>query len=192
MPKKHRRETNPGIDVALPIVPMLDMSFQLLFFFIITFNPGKVEGQMAMNLPATGEAKAKNQQDVDLNKQSDTELDVPSDFVVSVKHYDQNVTLAVRDSEKVYAIGKITDMDKLNSGDQRKEIDKLLAKLTEKLKEKLDEKKKERKEGDKANDNVKIEANSKMKYSMLVGVMDACIRAGYSQVGFAPPPDMNQ
>src|SRR5207249_4090980 len=130
--------------VALPIVPMLDMSFQLLFFFIITFNPGAVEGQMAMNLPATGEAKAQKQEDVDLTKQSDPVLDVPSDFVVSVKYYEQNVTLVVRDSEKVYDIGKITDMDKLTSNEQRKEVDKLLARLTEKLKEKLDEKKKDR------------------------------------------------
>jgi biopolymer transport protein ExbD len=182
--------TAPDIKVYLPIVPMLDMSFQLLFFFIITFNPGQREGQMAMNLPATGEAKAKKQEDVDLNKQSDTELDIASDFVVSVKYYEQNVTVAVRDSEKVYDIGKIADMDKLTRDEQRKEVDKLLAKLTDKLKEKLEEKKKERKEGDKPNDNVKIEANSKMKYSMLVGVMDACIKAGYSQVGFAPPPDL--
>src|SRR5713226_4468198 len=143
MLKKHHRETNPGIEVALPIVPMLDMSFQLLFFFIITFNPGRIEGQMAMNLPATGEAKAKKQEDVDPNKPSDVELDVPSDFVVAVKYYDQNVTLAVRDSEKVYDIGKINDMDKMTRDEQRKKVDELLAKLTEKLKEKLEEKRKE-------------------------------------------------
>ena len=67
---------------------------------------------------------------------------------------------------------------------------KIIRLALEELKEKLEEKKKDRKEGDKPNDNVKIEANSKMKYSMLVGVMDACIKAGYSQVGFAPPPDL--
>ena len=189
---KNRHAARPADKIALPIVPMLDMSFQLLFFFIITYNPGRVEGQMAMNLPATGDPKALKQQDVDINKPSDTELDVPSDFVVAVKYYEQTVTLAIRDSEKVYDIGKIIDMDKMTRDEQRKELDKLLVKLTEKLKEKLAEKIKDKKEGEKLQDNVKIEANSKLKYSMLVGVMDACLSAGYKQVGFAPPPDIGQ
>jgi len=38
--------------VALPITPMLDMTFQLLFFFIINFHPADLEGQMDMALPA--------------------------------------------------------------------------------------------------------------------------------------------
>src|SRR5262245_14504471 len=123
---KSSKITAPDIKVYLPIVPMLDMSFQLLFFFIITFNPGQREGQMAMNLPATGEAKAKKQEDVNLDKPSDTELEVPSDFVVSVKYYEQNVTVAVRDSEKVYDIGKIDDMDRLTRDEQSKAVDKLI------------------------------------------------------------------
>jgi biopolymer transport protein ExbD len=186
---KHRLKEGPKIEVALPIVPMLDMSFQLLFFFIVTFNPGRVEGQMAMNLPTEGTPKAKNQQDVDM-KQSDPDLEVPSDFVVVAKYYEQNFTVAIRDSEKVYDIGTIPQLDKLSTPDQRKAMETILTKLTDKLKEKLEEKRKEKKDDAKANENVKIEANSKMKYSMLVGVMDACIKAGYTQVGFAPPPDM--
>lgn len=38
MATRHR-DTEPDVTVALPIVPMLDLSFQILFFFIITFNP---------------------------------------------------------------------------------------------------------------------------------------------------------
>src|SRR5579859_1710871 len=145
---KHRRDTNPHIEVALPIVPMLDMTFQLLFFFIMTFNPGKVEAQMSMNLPATGEAQAKKKEDIDPSKSPDTELDVPSDFVVVVKYYEAKVTLVIRDSEKVYPVGDIADMDKMKPDEQRAERKKLLGKLTDMLKEKLDEKKKDKKEGD--------------------------------------------
>ena len=35
----------------LPITPMLDMSFQLLAFFIMTFKPADTEGQIALTLP---------------------------------------------------------------------------------------------------------------------------------------------
>ena len=44
----HRaRQDWSGSTVELPITLMLDMTFQLLFFFIITFNPGQREGQNA-------------------------------------------------------------------------------------------------------------------------------------------------
>src|SRR5207248_6357441 len=104
----HRRKVaDPDIRTALPIVPMLDMTFQLLFFFIITFNPGQREGQMSMNLPATGEAKAKDQSNVAMSPNSDTELEVASDYVVEVKSYEANLTVAVRESEKKYELGSI-------------------------------------------------------------------------------------
>jgi len=44
-------------DVEIQVTPMLDMAFQLLTFFIMTFRPAPAEGQFAMNLlpsqPAT-------------------------------------------------------------------------------------------------------------------------------------------
>src|SRR5262249_32143547 len=45
------RKQEAGIDVELPITPMLDMSFQLMAFFILTFRPLPQEGQLAMYLP---------------------------------------------------------------------------------------------------------------------------------------------
>jgi biopolymer transport protein ExbD len=55
-------------DVSIPITPMLDMAFQLLTFFILTYHPAPSEGQFSMNLmpaaPATDfraqEAAAEN------------------------------------------------------------------------------------------------------------------------------------
>ena len=44
-------------DVEIPVTPMLDMAFQLLTFFILTYRPLPSEGQFLMNLlppqPAT-------------------------------------------------------------------------------------------------------------------------------------------
>jgi len=44
-------------DIEIPVTPMLDMAFQLLTFFILTYHPMPSEGQFVMNLmpeaPAT-------------------------------------------------------------------------------------------------------------------------------------------
>src|SRR5205823_11449705 len=47
-----KRRVSVGlVDPDLPITPMLDMSFQLMAFFIFTFRPAPTEGQIAMSLP---------------------------------------------------------------------------------------------------------------------------------------------
>jgi biopolymer transport protein ExbD len=46
-----KKKPSPPIEINLPITPMLDMSFQLLSFFILTFKPMAQEGQLSMMLP---------------------------------------------------------------------------------------------------------------------------------------------
>ena len=48
---RRRRQVTDFIEPDLPIVPMLDMSFQLLAFFVMTFNPTPAEGHLEMALP---------------------------------------------------------------------------------------------------------------------------------------------
>ncbi len=50
MAGKHKNETE-DVQPDLPITPMLDMSFQLMAFFLFTFRPAPTEGQIAMSLP---------------------------------------------------------------------------------------------------------------------------------------------
>jgi biopolymer transport protein ExbD len=49
----------PG--VVMPITPMLDMTFQLLFFFILNYHPNALEGQMELALPVPDTKQAKDQ-----------------------------------------------------------------------------------------------------------------------------------
>jgi biopolymer transport protein ExbD len=49
MSRRHKRKS--GEDVELNLAAMLDMAFQLLTFFILTFKPAPIEGQISMRLP---------------------------------------------------------------------------------------------------------------------------------------------
>lgn len=46
-----RKPVTDLVEPDLPITPMLDMSFQLLAFFIMTFRPMPTEGQIAVSMP---------------------------------------------------------------------------------------------------------------------------------------------
>jgi biopolymer transport protein ExbD len=47
MRRRHREQS----DVELNVASMLDMAFQLLTFFILTFRPAPIEGQISLRLP---------------------------------------------------------------------------------------------------------------------------------------------
>ena len=46
-----RRKRKSNEEVELNLAAMLDMAFQLLTFFILTFKPAPVEGQVSLRLP---------------------------------------------------------------------------------------------------------------------------------------------
>src|SRR6187549_1834554 len=46
-----RRKRKPPANVELNLAAMLDMAFQLLTFFILTFKPAPIEGQFSLHLP---------------------------------------------------------------------------------------------------------------------------------------------
>jgi len=50
MRRNRRRRRDQG-SVEMNLAAMLDMAFQLLTFFILTFRPAPIEGQLSLNLP---------------------------------------------------------------------------------------------------------------------------------------------
>lgn len=63
-------------EVELQVTPMLDMAFQLLTFFILTYRSAPIEGQFAMNLlPAAPAVKMDAQAPPDSKAKND---DVPA------------------------------------------------------------------------------------------------------------------
>lgn len=50
--RRGRKKVRGHEDVELNVAAMLDMAFQLLAFFILTFKPSPIESQIMMRLPA--------------------------------------------------------------------------------------------------------------------------------------------
>src|SRR5260221_11486321 len=48
--RSHKDQGPGGVNLGLIITPMLDMSFQILTFFIMTYNPSALEGHIPGSL----------------------------------------------------------------------------------------------------------------------------------------------
>lgn len=92
--RRRRRKRRDQGSVEMNLAAMLDMAFQLLTFFILTFRPAPVEGQLALNLPppvptTKVEAAAVDQKGGGNDAQLDLEtlhLRVAADQIGGVKH----------------------------------------------------------------------------------------------------------
>jgi biopolymer transport protein ExbD len=169
-----RNRSKPPNDskVTLPITPMLDMTFQLLFFFIINFKPAAREGQIEMALPSENVVASK----VDKPTQgADKEpVEFPSDLTVKVRTQSDGVN-----------DGEISALSVHNTATAKeKPIDGGLAGLRrelEEMRQDLNQK-----------DNIKVQGDGKLKVRSLMKVMDACRKAGFSKVSMVPPEDFGR
>jgi biopolymer transport protein ExbD len=147
---------------------MLDMSFQLLTFFIFTYHPSDMEGQMDLSLPSKAATQAKEQKDVVPSAESTKEPDIEA-----------NVTVMVRTQQDGVNDGAISAlMVQTDSGQEPvSNLNKLLPVL--------------QKVGETAQNktNIKLQADGKLKWSEVIAVMDTCHKAGFTNVSFVAPPD---
>ena len=82
-----RHKPAAGTEITLPITPMLDMSFQLLFFFISTFKlPTGMEGTLDLLLPSQATPLADNI----ASAAPSTSTDKPPDFKFDHPHRRQD------------------------------------------------------------------------------------------------------
>ncbi len=167
--KSRREKSEAAAEVSLPITPMLDMAFQLLTFFIFTYHPSGLEGQMDLNLPSEKAAAAKDKDQIDPNAAPDKAQDLvpPSDLTVIVRTQQDGVNNGI--------ISALT----LEQAAGQKPVNDLKA-----LEAELTEAKKAA-----PNDAIKIQGDGKLKWSAIVQVMDVCRKAGFNNISFVPPPD---
>ncbi len=146
---RRRKNKRSSDDVELNLAAMLDMAFQLLAFFILTFRPAPVEGQVALRLPPPHAVAVKN-----ANAQpagSEQSSDIPQGLTT--------LTISVyadpRSGRVSYRVGE-ADVAGLNSLDLR--LKDIFADTGNPF------------------DQVIIQASSNLPYEKLMEVVDICTR----------------
>src|SRR5262249_14232479 len=179
MRNKHREEDKPT-EVTLPITPMLDMAFQILFFFISTFNPvAASEGQMDLSLPAKSEAAAQEQKNISPKAESHkNEIDIPTDITISLRGL--QVEKYKGEVESIWIKDTANPNGKQLRGATKSEREKELHKRLK------DARTTTNPEAKKKVLNARVEAETNIRWSEVVKVMDICYEEGF-QVSFSKP-----
>jgi biopolymer transport protein ExbD len=176
-----RPKNDVAIEPTLPITPMLDMAFQLLAFFIFTYNPSDLEGQMDLSLPSEAVSQADKKENVDPMAQSNkTPLELPADLTIIIR--------TQRDGVNDGAISALTVEDR--SGKETiptPEVEEAARGVT--LLDKLRDKLKKAHGTVENKESIKIQGDGKLKWDSIVKVMDVCRDAGFNNISFVPPPD---
>jgi biopolymer transport protein ExbD len=177
-----KRTVDAPTEVTLPITPFLDMAFQLMFFFLATFNPPSVkEGQMDMSLPSKSEAAAKDQSQVSPTSEAHKEdVDDKADITVNLRGYQDEQNRGLISALTITT----TSGDEELKGDNKDEREDQLRKRLKDLKPSG-----EGKDGKPKVPLVRMSAESAIRFQQLMRIMDVCYKAGF-QVSFAKPPDL--
>jgi biopolymer transport protein ExbD len=154
---------------------MLDMTFQLLFFFILAYHPPNNEGEINYNLPAPNETAAATQiENPKPSGDDDEDLKTTAEITVLVRTQHDGVSDGIISEVRVREEhgGRETTVQTPNG-----QLDELISFL-----------KKSR--PDLANqDDIFIQGDGRLKWSAIISVMDACRKAGFPNVGFKEPGD---
>ena len=171
-----------GVALGLIITPMLDMSFQLMAFFIMNYHPSALEGHIDGNLlPPTliAQTGPKSADPVPMDlPATDDEPQLQDVLLVVVKSVPKGQTEGQRfDGEPSRIMLKRPENpEAMTVSDTDSTLPEGLKKLTNELKNET---------GIKA--NIKIEADGDLKHRYLMEVYDACKRAGYQNISFVAP-----
>ena len=171
--------SSPKVDI--PITPILDLSFQLLFFFVITYNPVEfIEGQIEMALPI--KEKDKGDQEQPKDDQSVKE-DIKEEFDFTIRIYSEPEGETKGYIRRIATVRGITgEQDVPKNLDDPKDPHNM-AMLKQRL---VDAKKEQLAEDKKTKDVVKLKADPDLRWEEIVIVMDACKAVGF-QVSFVQP-----
>jgi biopolymer transport protein ExbD len=138
---------------------MLDMSFQLLAFFILTFKPMPTEGQLAINLPRLDAAETPQNLDV-------PEQDKKDEYTITLN---SSADGGVANISMKGPTGASPDIK--NSAELLYQLEKITPPAGRKREEGI---------------SITIEADDNLTYARLIEVMNMCKRAGYETVNLMP------
>jgi len=187
--KRAKIEGSPGVQLSLIITPMLDMSFQILAFFIMTYHPSALEGHIPGSLtpPENPAIKGKDPtvptdpplsvDEKDLMPELDGAITVQVKSVV--KGQEDAMKKRVGDPAQIFLRGSIDTAPELLERSDVVEFPKALEMLEARLKQMGG--------GKGSKTNLKIAADGGLRYQYVLQVYDAAKRAGYEKIHFVPP-----
>jgi biopolymer transport protein ExbD len=170
-----------GVALGLIITPMLDMSFQILSFFIMTYHPSALEGHVNGTLPPPKSEFVRDTKPVDdpLPPVSDPEPE--SNLQVIVKAVPKG---AANEHERtdgqptqIY-VKAIEDAAPNLVADDGEAVDVSMRKLTERLKRSL---------VGGIRGNVRLDCQGDLKHQYVMRIYDVCKSAGFENVAFGAP-----
>ena len=168
---KGRHAADPELKPTVPVTPMLDMAFQLLSFFLLTFHPdAQFEVEMDLALPQRESGKAADPTMVDPTVASNTELEQDMTEIPTV------TAVAAGDPANRGAISSLS-IEHLGNANPVSSLDDLIVTLKTKY------------NADDFKGNIKVRGDPRLKWSAMMEVVDACHAAGFKRVGFAAPLD---
>jgi biopolymer transport protein ExbD len=182
--KLSTEDVGGGLNLSLIITPFLDFAFQLLAFFIMTYNPSALEGHIDGTLapPSEVAAKAKEKQELSSDLPPDTDPELAEALLVKVK------AVAKGQQEKDRFDGQPSRIEISRPGnpdaktvtDAEDTLDEGLGKLKTELERIL-------KEPGAIKTNIKLEGDSDLKHMYMMRVYDVCKQAGYRNISFVAP-----
>jgi biopolymer transport protein ExbD len=181
---RHNDPGSPGVNLGLIITPMLDMSFQILSFFIMTYHPSALEGHINGNLVPPSNplihGKEKNTPtDQMLLADSDPDLEDTLQVVVkAVPKGEENNSRRDGEPAQIY-IKKKEDTDMTEVAGTAEPIEESYKKLKARLKASL--------AGGALKGNIRLDCGENLKHKYVMEIYDVCKGAGFQNVSFVAP-----
>jgi biopolymer transport protein ExbD len=174
MGRKRQAVSSKFVEPDLPITPMLDMSFQLLAFFVTTYNPTPTEGHIDVGLPnQVGGATPKHPDPIDSDEVEEITIKLTADDTGDI----DTITLLV---------GKNAGTGDTIPGKGRQARTALFEDLKSRLaKSRVEHKARMEKIGENKAfmpAKLKLECDNNVRYKVLIAVMDEAGRAGYPSI----------
>lgn len=97
--RRRVRRPGPPEEVDFPVTPMLDMAFQLLAFFILTFQPASNELRIDLELPVAVPTQARaegGQARLDTSRLGLPDLGIDSDLRVTALSDDEGALVSIK------------------------------------------------------------------------------------------------
>ena len=180
--RKIASESGGGVNLNYIITPFLDMSFQLLAFFIMTYHPSALEGHIDGKLvppseTATGSPTPVAQ--VDLPPDSDP--DAAETMLIQIKSVPKGGVEGNRhDGEPSQILLKQLQETKVVTDSSDPSLKDGLKKLDAELKRIL-------KQPGAIKSAIKLEGDGNLRHQYVMDVYDVCKLAGYQNISFVAP-----